>query len=153
MVSPRVALIPAYERILDGWELDLGQGAKLLGQAEATLQNWLEDKDAASIPTEVLERLSHLIRIWEELAAVFGNGELARSWVQRPNTDFGEQPPLETLLRGDVQAFNFVRAYLAKSSEKTNLMPMKRKAFAVDMRFCRGVRAGRKTDSVLIAFL
>ncbi len=112
MVSPRVALT-AYERILDGWELDLGQGAKLLGQAEATLQNWLEDKDAASIPTEVLERLSHLIRIWEELAAVFGNGELARSWVQRPNTDFGEQPPLETLLRGDVEAFNFVRAYLA----------------------------------------
>ena len=111
MVSPRVAL-NAYERIIADWKLSPQEGAELLSVGEATVRRWLEDKEAATIQADTLVRLSHLVRIWEDLSAVFGHNDFARSWVKRPNADFAEQPPLQ-MLRGDVDALLYVRTYLA----------------------------------------
>jgi uncharacterized protein (DUF2384 family) len=61
---------------------------------------------------DTLERISHLVAIWEDLSAIFGRGELARTWLKRDNADFGGRPPLKRLLRGYVQDLVFVRNYL-----------------------------------------
>ena len=114
MASSRVAL-NAFERIAAGWNLSPREGAELLNVSEATMQHWFEEIEAADVGADVLERISHLVWIWEDLAAVFGDGELARSWVRRPNTDFGEEPPLASMVGGDAEALRFVRAYLREA--------------------------------------
>jgi len=115
--SPRVAL-NAYERIADSWGLDINESAVLLGVSQRTAYRWLKENSRERAGDQnTLERISHLITIWEDLAALFGRSELARTWVKRPNADFGEQPPLQRMLHGNVEDLVFVRTYLDRARQ------------------------------------
>lgn len=114
--SPRVAL-NAYKRIAAAWRLDMNQSATLLGISQRTLHRWLHDGRPDHSRSDTLERISHLVAIWEGLAAIFGRGEVARSWVTRPNDDFGGQPPLKRMLHGNVQDLLLVRTYLDRARQ------------------------------------
>lgn len=114
--SPRVAL-NAYERIADAWRIDPAQSAVLLGVSTRTAHRWFKENWRDHVRPDTLERISHLIAIWEGLAALFGRGELARAWVKRENADFGDQPPLQRMLHGNVQDLVFVRTYLDRARQ------------------------------------
>jgi hypothetical protein len=43
---------------------------------------------------------------------LFGRGEIVRTWVRRPIRDFGDEPPLNRMVRGNVADLVFVRTYL-----------------------------------------
>ena len=109
--SPRVAL-NAYDRIASAWGLGVKDSATLLGVSERTAYRWLKEGHRDHASADTLERVALLTVIWENLAAIFGRSELARTWVKRPNADFGEQPPLQRLLHGTVTDLVFVRTYL-----------------------------------------
>ena len=110
-VSARVAL-NAYVRIAEAWQLDYGESRRLLGVSERTVYRWLKEGRREAAGRDVLERISHIVTIWEDLAALFGRGEIARTWVRRPNRDFGDEPPLKRMVRGNVADLVFVRSYL-----------------------------------------
>ncbi len=114
--SARVAL-NAYERIAEAWGLDQEQSAALLGVSRRTVYRWFSEGGRDHVRRDTLERISHLITIWEDLAAFFGRGELARTWVKRQNADFGDQPPLQRMLHGNVQDLVFVRNYLDRARQ------------------------------------
>lgn len=114
--SARVALT-AYERIAASWGLDQEQSAVLLGVSPRTVYRWLKEDRRDHVRPDTLERISHLIAIWENLAAFFGRGELARTWVKRENADFGDQPPLQRMLHGNVQDLVLVRSYLDRARQ------------------------------------
>lgn len=114
--SPRVALT-AYERIAEAWKLEPEHSAVLLGVSPRTVYRWLKEDRRDHIRPDTLERISHLIAIWEDLAALFGRGEPARTWVKRENADFGDQPPLRRMLHGNVQDLVFVRTYLDRARQ------------------------------------
>ena len=61
----------------------------------------------------MLERISLLVGIHEDVRAVFGLGAAADEWIRRPNDDFGGDSPLDRLLGGNVQDIIDVRRYLA----------------------------------------
>lgn len=109
--SPRVAL-NAFARIAEAWGLSVAESRQLLGVSERTVYRWLREGKRENADRGVLERVSHLVAIWGDLAALFGRGEVARGWVRRPNRDFGERPPLERMLHGNVADLVFVRTYL-----------------------------------------
>ncbi len=114
--SARVAL-NAYERIAQGWKLSPDQSAVLLGVSPRTVYRWFKEDRRDHVRADTLERVSHLIAIWEDLAALFGRGELAQTWVKRENADFGDRPPLQRMLHGNVQDLVFVRTYLDRARQ------------------------------------
>ena len=90
--SPRVAL-NAYERMADAWALTAEDSAVLLGVSARTVHRWFREHCPDQLRSDTLERISHLIAIWDDLAAIFGRGEPARSWLKRDNADFGGSRP------------------------------------------------------------
>lgn len=114
--SPHEAL-NAYARIAEGWALAPDHSAALLGVSPRTIHRWFREGRRDHMRRDTLERISHLIAIWEDLYALFCRGELARTWVKRKNADFGDQPPLQRMLHGNVQDLVFVRTYLDRARQ------------------------------------
>lgn len=109
--SPRVA-VNALRRLADRWQLTGADVAKLLCLHERTVRRMYEEPSRASLPADVKERVANLIVIWEDLAALFGPGEVADGWVRRPNADFGDEPPLRRMTTGLMEDLIDVRRYL-----------------------------------------
>jgi len=109
--SPRVA-VNALRRLADRWGLTGADVAKLLGIHERTVRRMYEAPKRANLPADVKERIANLIVIWEDLAALFGSGEVAEGWVRRPNADFGDEPPLQRMTSGLMEDLIDVRRYL-----------------------------------------
>lgn len=114
--SPRVAL-NAFERIAESWELNPEESATLLGVSSRTAYRILREGHREHARPDTLERISHLVHIYEGLGALFGRTEIARTWVRRANMDFGEQPPLKRMLHGTVQDLIVVRDYLDRARQ------------------------------------
>lgn len=117
--SARVALT-AFNRIARAWELKPDEAAKLLGRSgrTATYRYRPGSSSRASsqpgrLDANVLERISLLLGIYEDLRLLFGRGKIADQWLRRPHRDFGERPPLERMLAGNVSDVYVVRRYLA----------------------------------------
>ncbi len=71
-----------------------------------------EEPSRANLPADVKERIANLVVIWQDLAALFGPGEVAAGWVRRPNADFGDEPPLRRMTMGLMEDLIDVRRYL-----------------------------------------
>jgi uncharacterized protein (DUF2384 family) len=99
------------------WGLTVEEGAALLGISARTSHRWFREQRPDQLRPDTLERISHLIGIWENLAAVFGQGEPATTWLKLSNSDFGGQPPLQRMLHGNVQDLVFVRNYLDRARQ------------------------------------
>ena len=112
----RVAL-NAFDRISRAWELGPEESAALLGVSRRTAYRILREGHREHARPDTLERISHLISIYEDLAALFGDADIARTWVRRPNFDFGEQSPLHRMLHGTIQDLIVVRGYLDRARQ------------------------------------
>ena len=111
--SSRVAL-QAFAKLADRWALDQGQRARLLGRSERTAYRLSSaGRIGRPLQRDMLERISLLVGIHEDVRAVFGLGAAADEWIRRPNDDFGGDSPLDRLLGGNVQDIIDVRRYLA----------------------------------------
>jgi hypothetical protein len=77
-----------------------------------------QDPVRASLPADVRERIANLIVISEDLAALFGPGEIADGWVRRPNSHFGDEPPLRRMMSGLMEDLIEVRRYLDVAREE-----------------------------------
>lgn len=103
--------IAAVRRIAERWRLNATETARLLGVHERTIRRMFDSPERA-LSTDVRERISNLILIWEDLAALFGRGPIADEWVRRPNRDFGDEPPLQRMTSGLMGDLIEVRRYL-----------------------------------------
>jgi uncharacterized protein (DUF2384 family) len=109
--TPRVAL-NAFKRIAARWRLSAEQSSTLLGRSGRTPYRWVDEPPTRLAP-DVRERISLLVGIYEDIRLLFGDGPIADDWVNRPNRDFGDHPPLARLLAGNVSDLVVVRRYLA----------------------------------------
>ncbi len=112
-VSRRTAL-KILERIRDRWKLDRKDLPHLLGGiSPRTLRYWFEHEGGQPLGPDVLERISHLVAIYDALHRLFnGNAEYADRWIAIPNDAFGGRPPLDILLAGGFTGLVEIRRYL-----------------------------------------
>lgn len=104
----------------DKWNLSSEEMALLLGLPEETLQNILKKLNPEShieLPSETVERLSHLLGIWKclQLIAPKDRMDLAHVGFIRPNSNerFSGQSIKQFLLeRNKIEGFVTVREYL-----------------------------------------
>jgi uncharacterized protein (DUF2384 family) len=114
--SARIA-IQAFEKMADRWHLSRAQRATLLGISERTAYRWAKEPARGDPSRDTLERISHLIAIYEDLRVLFGAGDAADGWVDRPNDDFAGDRPMRRMLGGNVEDIVTVRRYLDLARE------------------------------------
>jgi hypothetical protein len=105
----------AFERIAAAWGLSVDEQLCLLGQPpRSTFFAWRKAPDKATLPRDVLERLSNLLGIYKSLQILLPDPVAADAWVRQPNSapPFGGRSALQRMLAGNVSDLNFVRRYL-----------------------------------------
>lgn len=108
-ISPKVAL-DALARIADRWKLKQQDLPALLGTSPRTVRAWYKSPPARLGP-HVLERISHLLAIYNALNAIFGM-PFADEWVHQANRAFGDRAPIELLRSGGFTELVDIRRYL-----------------------------------------
>jgi uncharacterized protein (DUF2384 family) len=110
--SKTAGALRAFFRIADAWGLDQRQRARLLASSERSVVRWKSDAGSAELTRDQVERLSYVLGIYGGLHAILGESPFADQWVRRPNGDFGDAPPLDRMLAGNVGDLAFVRSYI-----------------------------------------
>ena len=101
----------AFLRLADLWNLTADQQITLLGSpARSTFFKW--KKEGGLLPSDTLERISHLINIHKCLNILFTDAARADEWVRRPDKYWSEQTALDRMLSGKMADIIDVRRYL-----------------------------------------
>jgi len=113
--SPGTSGIPAeleaFFAIADRWKLSTDEQIRLLGSpGRSTFFKW--KKEGGALPTDTLERISHLLSVWKALRILFTVDERAEQWVRRSNDFFDGETALDVMLEGGVADIYRVRLYL-----------------------------------------
>ncbi len=111
----RVA-VKLFFGITEEWKLTDEQRCTLAGLGtRTTLHNWrqrLEAGDTIKLSRDTLERLSYLAGIYKALQMLFTDPNQWKTWVHKPNRDFGGGSAMDRMLAGQVIDLADVRRYL-----------------------------------------
>ena len=113
------AVLPAVFRVLDAWGVSNRDRATILGlDSESTLYAW-KRKPPARLASEKLERLAHILWIYELLHALFGEGPAADNFFHRTNTaaPFNGAKPMELLSSGSFAAIHTIYQWLVAQTQ------------------------------------
>ena len=98
--------------VIDAWKVPAETARTILGQPpERTYYHWRKGH-GVRLSHDTLRRIGYVAGIYKALQILYSNSQLADSWVNRPNQDFGGQTPLQRMAAGDVTDLAHVRAYL-----------------------------------------
>ena len=102
-----------FSRSCGTGRIDNETARRIMGSpAERTFYQWKKGRGALRLPGDTLRRIGYVAGIWKALQIVYSNPDQADSWVNRPNTFFGGQTPLQRMAAGDVTDLAAVRAYI-----------------------------------------
>lgn len=105
------AELEAFFSIAEKWRLSGDDQIKLLGSpGRSTFFKW--KKEGGSLPTDTVERLSHILSIWKALRILFTVDARGEEWMRRPNAFFDGASALDIMLQGGVADIYRVRQYL-----------------------------------------
>ncbi len=106
------AMARAAVNLFRRWSLTDAEACTLLGGiSESTYSRWKRG-DIARLGVDLKTRLSVLMGIHKALRMLFSENERAYAWVKTPNGHFGEQRPLDIMLRGLITDLFRIRRYL-----------------------------------------
>jgi uncharacterized protein (DUF2384 family) len=106
------ATLKIYGSIADKLNLSVAERCAVLGVDHQTYDRWQANPAAIELSGNHIERSSELIDVYNGLLRLFGDRELASSWLRVDNHDFGGKPPLEALLSADTAQFRSVFDYI-----------------------------------------
>lgn len=102
--------------ISEEWNLTDEQRCTLAGLGtRTTLHNWRNKLDAnkpIKLSKDTLERLSYIAGIYKALQILFTDPGQWRTWVKKPNRDFGGASVFDRMLAGRVVDLVDMRRYL-----------------------------------------
>ncbi len=110
----RTVALKLLERVAEHWNLRKHHLPALLNRPPRTVRDWAEN-DRAPLEPDALERISHLLGIYDGLHRLYGDERFADQWVHRPNPAFGGHAPTELLLSGRFTALVEVRRYIEQA--------------------------------------
>ena len=110
--SESAASLRAFFEIAEAWKLSTDDQIKLLGSpGRSTFFKW--KKETPVLPSDTLERISHLLNIYRTLEILLPDPEAADRWVRQPNAApiLNGKTALERMLHGFSDLYA-VRQYL-----------------------------------------
>lgn len=123
---PVVPALLAFRKLAGLWGLSMSDQLTLLGLREtqkATYYRWLREIHAGAaslqLDRDTLDRIGHVLAIFEALGHLVQEPAQADAWVHRANRHplFQGRPPLARLLRGGMADLIAVRAHLEAARE------------------------------------
>ncbi|MEI9430270.1 MbcA/ParS/Xre antitoxin family protein [Mesorhizobium sp. Cs1299R1N3] len=109
-VQERTAL-GTFINIADAWGLTTDQQIILLGSpARSTFFKW--KKEGGAIPSDTLERISHVFSIYKCLNILFPDPQRADQWIKRENKYWHGRSALGHMMKGRMADLIDVRRYL-----------------------------------------
>jgi hypothetical protein len=107
------AALKAARRLAERWHLSVKQIADLLGGVPSSTWHAWRASPPPELGVDQLTRVSLLLGIYTSLQ-VLHPGELADSWIARPNTNpiFGSRTPLQAMVDGGIPTMVQVRSLL-----------------------------------------
>ncbi len=109
------AAVKLFFGITEEWNLTDEERSKLAGLGRTTLHNWRHKVNANApikLSRDTVERLSYLAGIYKALQILFVDPIQWKTWVRKPNKDFGGKSALDRMLAGRVVDLADVRRYL-----------------------------------------
>jgi uncharacterized protein (DUF2384 family) len=107
----RLAL-EGFFAIMQHWNAKNPEVLRILGSpAERTFYAWKKNS-TPRLPEDTLRRIGYVAGIWKALQIIYSDPQNADGWVNRPNTHFGGQTPLQRMSAGDVTDLAAVREYV-----------------------------------------
>ena len=107
------AALEGFHSIMRHWAADNETARRIMGTPpERTFYHWKKGTGAVRLPEDTLRRIGYVAGIWKALQIVYSRPDQADDWVNRPNTFFGGQTPLQRMAAGDVTDLAAVRAYI-----------------------------------------
>ena len=104
--------LEGFFSIMRHWRADNETARRILGTPpERTFYAWKKGK-GVRLSEDTLRRIGYVAGIWKALQIVYSNPDQADGWVNRPNSFFGGQTPLQRIAAGDVTDLAAVRAYI-----------------------------------------
>lgn len=103
-----------FFRIAELWRLTVEEQMTLLGvTARSTFFKWTKDPNVV-LQEDTLERISHIVGVYEALQILLPDEEAADEWVRRPNAapPFSGQSALDRMMSGQVADLSIVRQHL-----------------------------------------
>jgi len=115
----RTIALGAIQSLAERWGVPKTKRYLLLGQPESTVNHWFAalKRNALSdapLDANTLERMSHLVSIYNGLHRLFA-GDEADAWMRRKNRAFDERTPLDVLLTGSFENLLRVRQYVDRA--------------------------------------
>lgn len=109
--SKAAVAVSAFFRIAKSWKLGRDQCATLLAATTRSIDRW-KSGERVELSRDQFERISYILGIYSGLHAILGESPIAETWVLQANADFGDRPPLERMLAGNVGDLLDVRRYV-----------------------------------------
>jgi hypothetical protein len=103
-----------FFRIAEAWGLSSKETRVLLGNPpESTFYKWKSGK-IATVPRDLVERLSYLLGIYKALQILLPVPSAADAWVRKANSAplFAGRSALDVMLSGNVADLYLIRQYL-----------------------------------------
>jgi hypothetical protein len=123
---PAATALKAFRTLAGLWGLGMHDQLTLLGLREtqkATYYRWLREIEAGAadllLDRDPLDRIGHVLAIFEALGHLFQDPAQADTWVHRPNRHplFQGRAPMVRLLGGGMADLIAVRAHLEAARE------------------------------------
>ena len=108
----------AFLRLAQRWQLPRKSWPTILSRSARALDGWVSEiasNKEAKLDSDVEERLSHLIAIYDGLHRLFGDPAYADAWIRTPNRAFGGQQPIDKMLTGTFADLYEVRQYIERA--------------------------------------
>lgn len=107
------AALEAFTHIADAWQLTARERCELL---DLSFQTYAQGVDRLRLRAETLQRISHVLAIFQALAALFPEPARADQWIQRPNQEppFRGRSALHVMLADGAAGIIAVRRHLER---------------------------------------
>ncbi len=106
----------AFFKVAEKWQLTPAEQMRLLGDvASSTLYNYRSSPEGVTLGTDMLDRISYVLGIHQDLQSLFSKSESANTWVKKPNSapPFNGRSALQLMLDERLIGLHTVRLYLA----------------------------------------
>jgi len=104
--------IRTFERIADRWNLSGVERERVLGLTHSKYHRVKANSNAASLSSDTLERVSHILGIFKALQVLFPDAQRADEWIDRPSRRLGGASARSRLTSGRFSDLVDLRRYL-----------------------------------------
>ena len=115
-IAPAAAL-NAVRRIADRWHVSRRDLPVLLGCKSQTVRTWYKTAPE-TLDKDVVDRIAHLIGIYDALHTIFSDSDYADRWIYESNRAFRGRKPFDLIASGDIIALIEVHRYLLEAFTK-----------------------------------